>query len=213
MRKVFWAAIVLWSVTLAGSFVIAQVPIPFEYWPALYGASENMVCKQGLNRDGSANDHVYCRVGWDECLAIEPAEISQFIASLATDRYTNVRDYADQQYSTDWDSNDGYNCPIAPLEVKPYWRGSRPVYYRIQADGLWIKGSKSPYRILSPSPSVATCEPYNAHQVDGDETSYWRLSPEAVVYDANGSYRADSIAEQLTTVCREQDIPVEDYRW
>ena len=87
-------------------------------------------------------------MGGAPCLAIYYTEWERMVGHAqvnASDRYMNLREYADQQLNPaddEWDADDNYNCPSAPLEVKPYWRGSRPVFYRVldETQNKYVKG-------------------------------------------------------------------------
>ncbi len=197
--------------------VIAQAPAPFWHWPALYDASENLVAKRGVDRDGMLNGKVYFRIGWGGCLAMFETEWPDFLESIRETRYINVRSHAESRHQSEgWSRDDWYNCPSAPLEVKPYWRGSRPTYEFAVDDelGYWMKGRKTQYRIESRNPATATCTQHNARKSNGDASNYYRLSGAAEVYDSSSTYQVgDLLGGMLVTVCREQDVSVEDHRW
>ena len=217
MKKVIGVVALLWAVMVLAP-VIAQVPVPFWHWPTLYEASENLVAKRGVNQDGQLNDKIYLRIGWGPCLAVFTNEWNDFIAASQSDRYINLREYASQQVQSEgWGPDDTYNCPSAPLEVKPYWRGSRPVYYRVldEAQNKYVRGPKSPYRINTET--AAACIRYGTADASGELTNYWMLADDAEVYrtvlGTDVVLTAGEIVEDLVTICREQDTNILDYRW
>ena len=140
-------------------------PLSHTSLPALYNAAENLVCKQGINRQGVPNGKIYCRIAWGECLAIEASEVNRFFSALPLDRYLNARNFADNEWSDEWTDEDGYNCPLPPLEVKPTWRGSRPVYQQVWNNNQWERRQKTQYRV-DVATQLPTCAPYNSKKAD-----------------------------------------------
>lgn len=196
--------------------VIAQSPVPFYHWPALFDVTQNLVAKQGFDRDGTLNDKIYFRIGWGGCLAVYTNEWQGLIDATTNDRYINVSEYAVAQLDqTGWDADDWHNCPGAPLEVKPYYWGSRPVYsmaYDEEAQ-QWRRGGKSGYRIRAGNPSTSTCLRANARKSSGATSNYWMLALDAEMYIDEQTYRIGDIDGQYATICREEDVSVEDYRF
>ncbi len=196
--------------------VVAQVPVPFWHWPALYDVSENLVAKRGIDQDGALNGKIYFRIGWGGCLAMHETEWQDFLGSIRQTQYINVRSHAESRYQSEgWSPNDSFNCPQAPMEVKPYWRGSRPVYELVQDEvsGYWVKGSKTAYRVAATNPAINTCTTFQTRKTDGDTTNYWQIAPTSQVSDADGFHLVSDLEGHLTSVCREQDVSVEDHRW
>ena len=217
MKKLIALAVITWAAMMIVP-VIAQVQVPFWYWPALYDASENLAVKRGVNLDGQPNDKIYLRIGWGPCLAVFQNEWDELIAATQADRYINMRSWAEQRLAEDtetigWSADDTYNCPDAPLEVKPYWRGSRPIYYRVldEVQNKYVRGKQSPYRISTDVP--AGCMRYGTADASGELTNYWMLADDAEVYRDEIVLTAGEIAEELVTICQEQDTNVLDYRW
>ena len=122
MRKIailmiaFSIAIAFVGGALAQSFPPVLLNVPFWQWPALRSASENLVVKRGINIDGTVNDKIYLRIGWDEaCLGIHLDEWQTLVDALQQDRYINMRDYAEAAMSPDeWGPDDDHNCPDDP---------------------------------------------------------------------------------------------------
>ena len=219
MKKLFAAAVIFYlAATLVP--VIAQTQVPFWQWPALYSAAENLVAKRGVDRDGTPNGKVYLRIGWGGCLAVFEDEWSELMAATQADRYINLRAWAEQRLAEDtenigWSADDSYNCPSAPLRVKPYYRGSRPTYEYVDNDGLWQRGRKSAYRVVATADQVIACERYNARKDDGSRSNYWMIADGQDVYIDEEVFQAgvDSLGVRLVTVCEDEDVSVEDYRW
>ncbi len=201
---------------------IAQVSIPFYYWPTLYAAAENAVVKRGTHRDGADNDLLYVRIGWGPCLGIRRGEFRDFWYATKKDRYINVRAYASSQVEAPggWNEEHEANCPFPPMEVKPYWRDSRPVYYAVwsETERRYFKNAKTDYRVSADSADIPLlCTGTNAHKSDGDTSNYFALDGSAQVYDETGSFDVDDLVmpagHLLATVCREQDVDLLDYRF
>ena len=120
-----------------------------------------------------------------------------------------------------WNAEHESNCPSAPLDVKPYWRGSRPIYYRdwSEEDSIWYKGRKSPYRVMAAGNLTAyECIRHNAANADGSLSNYWRLADTAQVYDSAGTYSLVGDLglpndRQLATICEDRDVDILDYRF
>jgi hypothetical protein len=217
MRKVIIFFGLVW-VAMMLIPVIAQSSIPFQHWPALYDAANKLVVKRGIDQDGVSNNKMYFRIGWGPCLAVFRDEWSDLIWNAKDDRYINVRQFAEQRLAADqsnigWGADDDYNCPMAPLEVKPYWRGSRPVYYRVldEIQNKYVRGPKSPYRIKTDG-ALATCLRFGTVNSSGELTNYWLLDEGAEIYNNDIVMVVSELPEQLVTICREQDKSIEDYR-
>lgn len=186
---------------------IAQSPVPFSSWPALYGAAENAVVKT------SADDtRLYVRIGWGPCLVIFRHELNEAYTNVPADRYINLRDYASARVNPPdqhWTAEDTANCPDPPMQVKPYWRGTRPTYERVlNAEGnQYVRGDKSIYRVSAVDPTPS-CE---AAGVFGED-AYHVLSPDTeLLYGSGSTMPAGEIAYQLVAVCEAQDVRIEDY--
>lgn len=196
--------------------VIAQMPIPFQHWPALYDAVENLSVKRGVDRNGQQNDRLYFRVGWGPCLAVFTDEWGDLVEAAQFDRYINMRGYAEGQLGAqgEWGPDDDYNCPSAPLVVKPYRTGSRPLYYReLDEDrGVYVKGRKSPYRVRTDGDSVP-CRRYGTAKLNGDLSNYWILGEAVEVYHDDITLLVGELQDNLVAVCEEQDISILDHRW
>ena len=112
------------ALLIAASPLLANIPmppmlkgIPFWAWPTLYQTAENLVIKRGIDVDGTINDKVYLRIGWGPCLAVSLHEFDELVAAAQTDRYINLRDYADANLNADgekWGENDSWNCAKDP---------------------------------------------------------------------------------------------------
>ena len=218
MRKAIIVIVALWLGMMVVP-IVAQMPVSFLHWPALYAAAENLAVKRGVNRDGQLNDKLYLRIGWGPCLAVYTSEFNDLVEASQFDRYINMRAWAEQRLQEDtesigWSADDSFNCPDAPLEVKPYWRGSRPVYYRVldEVQNKYVRGVKSPYRIRTDG-ELAACLRYGTVNTSGELTSYWMLSDTAEVYRDEIVLTAGEVEEDLVTICRDEDVSVEDYRW
>lgn len=212
VRKVRWQ-VASWRRPKATWLVILSVLIigglaaqgPYHYWTVLHDFNEDLVVRQEIN------GNLTFRIGWGECLFIRADQWQVFVDKIPSDRYMNVRDYADSV----WTQNDdypGFSCPYAPLEVKPYWRGSRPTYvHEYDRDTkLWVRGPKTRYRIATSA--TVPCEPYNANKPDGTLSNYWRLPENTEVYIGDETFIIANIPLQLVTICRAQDVSIEDYR-
>lgn len=92
--------------------------LPFHHWPALYSAAEDLSVKRGTSEDGTANNKLYFRVGWGDCLAVFVDEWDELIAATPQDRYINMREYAVGRLNPDdqgaWGADEEYNCPDEP---------------------------------------------------------------------------------------------------
>lgn len=211
MKRGLFALILVFGMGVA---VVAQSPVPFHNWPALYDAAENLSVKRGINRDGTVNDKVYIRIGWGSCLAIYQQEFDDLIAAAQTDRYINLRQYASERLNPPddaWGADDNYNCPKPPLQVKPYYRGSRPTYYRdLNEEGThYIRGRKAPYRVSAAEP-LPTCEPLGVLEYD----NYKVVSADTTLYYGDETMLASEISpRQVVAVCEDQDVNLLDYRW
>ena len=128
MKKSIAILVLILMGLLAAPAVISQVPlppillsVPFWQWPALYSASENLVIKRGTDTAGVPNGKVYLRIGWGGCLGVFEDEFDDLVVAAQTDRYINMRDYAEQQLIDDnaangWSAEDSYNCPDQPVD-------------------------------------------------------------------------------------------------
>jgi len=209
--------VTLFVVAALATAVIAQSPVPFQHWPSLYAAAQHSVVKVGQDANGEDNGILYFRIGWGKCLGVYRSELDDLYLAAQQDRYINLRDYADTQLESDaWSAEHEANCPPPPLEVKPYWRGSRPTYEYVESEaGIWQKGDKSAYRILSPSPATATCTQYNARKDDGSQSNYWMVEDGTEVYIGEQTYLTgfEALGVRLLVVCGEQDVDILDYRF
>lgn len=212
MKKLLWACLIVYVLTIFGGIVTAQMPIPFSHWPALYDAAENVVVKRGIHPDGSSNYKMYFRIGWGPCLVVFNREWRNLRDASRTDRYINFREYADSEYgSAEWGDDDSYNCPNPPKVVKPYWRGSRPTYFWAKDDdGNWIRGGKTPWRVIATKDNPIECFKWRV-----TNTNYHSLPMDAEVFDDNGTYVVEELGEVygVLAVCEESDIKIEDYRF
>lgn len=194
--------------------VIAQVSIPFQHWPALWDAAENAVVKRGTNLEHTNdNGYLYFRIGWGECLVVHVSELETLHGDVPHDRYINFRQYAEAQLQSDqWNEEHEYNCPKAPLEVKPYYRGSRPTYYRVLSEDetQYVRGRKSPYRVSATDP-LPGCRHYGV----ADSKNYWVVNADTVLHysDDKTMLASDIEPQYLVAVCRDQDDSIEDLRF
>ena len=194
------------AILLVG-WAAAQSPVPFSSWPALYNAAENAVVKS--NVDGNK---LYVRIGWGPCLVIFRHELAEIYTDAPRDRYINLRDYASARVNPPdqvWTAEDTANCPGPPLQIKPYWRGSRPTYERVvNAEGThYVRGDKTIYRVDAVAPT-APCEQQGVF----GEDSYKVVSPNTTLhYGSGGTMLASELAYQLVAVCEAQDVRIEDY--
>lgn len=188
---------------LAISPLYAQGMTPFWQWPVLWSAAENYVVKRG------ENGKIYSRIGWGSCLVTEVGEVREFIQDMPTDRFIKARDYAEQRLEQDSLSDeDRANCPQQPLQVKPTWRGSRPVY-AMHWDALNHTGTrmeKTPYRAID-----GACLRYNA-RTEGEVSNYWMLAMETTVYLDDAPVLVANVDTYLTAICEPEDVPIEDWR-
>ena len=211
MKKI----IALMLLVFAG-VAISQAPGFIQYWPAVYDLAENLAVKRAVDAHGNPTDRMFFRLGWGPCLVVDIDEWQTLVDASPSSGYMNMRDYADSvfQFLPEAD-HELEDCIRAPLELRPSWRGSRPVFYRSYDEtlGRWIRASKSPYRILAPNPSETVCEPYNSYRPNSTQSNYWQLPAEAVVYRGDETYLVGDLNIEfgLTAVCRDQDISVFDY--
>lgn len=214
------AIVTVLLMVLAASVLAQQTGVPFASWPALYKASENAVVKMGVSANGKPNDKLYLRIGWGDCLAIGRDEYREFWHESEPDRYTSIRAFADSRWEEAWTAEDWLNCPSPPLELKPYWSGSRPMYFTNWDStlGMWMLGKKSPYRVRTKHESMPSCVfGINARRPGGRKTNYWSLEDDQTVYDGDEEYVISQLGLEptvrLVAICRDKDVDILGYRF
>lgn len=215
MWRAAMTALLLLYAALVFAPIVAQEVVPFVSFPAIYAESAALVAKRGANLDGTPNGRIYIRNGWGGCVRTSMAEVRDFFRDdLDTDNFINLRDYAANRYRRaepgEWDDIDRYNCPPQPLEVKPYYRGSRPVYYRVfdEEQQQWTRGGRSPYRVKTAGEELPGCQHYGTVNARGKPTDYWLLEDTAKVFRGDVMLQASEVDRPLVVVCRAKDIDV-----
>lgn len=194
---------------------VGQMIETFKSWPVLYEAMEEGVVKAGTDLDGNPNGFLYFRVGWGDCLAVRVREIKQFYKNAPSNRYMNVRDYADARYETEgWNREHQRNCPPQPLGVAPSLTGSRVTFEYVYNEdlGLWQRGQQTQYLVSTDDPFANQCYPeWPVYRSDGSTGMGYMLSLDATVFDENGSYSAYDLNVRLAVLCEPLDVDIEDW--
>ncbi|NND70838.1 MAG: hypothetical protein HKN43_04610 [Rhodothermales bacterium] len=177
-------------------------------------AAEELVVKRGKNLDGTRNDDLYFRVGWDPCTKTSRGEARTSIGDISAAQYIPVLPYAESKLEDgEWTEQDRKNCPPPPLKVDAHWLyPDRPVYV-LEWDEInmtALRGSQTDYRVFPGEP----CLYYNVKRADGRDTSYWMLAMEATVYLDGAPVQVSNIDGRLSAVC-EQDtsVPITDIQF
>ena len=194
---------------IALSPIYAQVSVPFWQWPALWAAAEGMVIKRGMNLDGTPNTDMYIRQGWGACVRVSRREVKDTMIDLDTDSYVSLKDLAVSQLQDgEWTATDRYNCPPQPLQVKPTWRGSRPVYVMEwdTVNRMGTRMEKTRYRAID-----GACLRFNA-QTGGEPSNYWMLAMDTTVYLDDAPVEVQNIGYYVAAICEPADVAIEDWR-
>lgn len=207
MRTLLVASFVVWVGMMAAP-LLAQSAVPFWQFPALWSASENVVIKRGADQDGTPNANIYIRKGWGSCIRVSRREVKDAMLYLDTDQYVNLRDFAAARLEDgEWTDEDRFNCPPPPLEVKPTWRGSRPVY-AMEWDYTNHTGTrmgKTRYRAID-----GACLRYNARS-NGELTNYWMLDPATTVYLDDAPVLVSNIEGHVAAICGDAEVDITEW--